>query len=46
VPFLVAVTGHDSSRQAAWGAIRHLEFSGHRIHADPDQPEPSDDSVR
>lgn len=25
-PFLIAVTGHDSSRQAAWGAIRTLQF--------------------
>jgi hypothetical protein len=54
VPFLVAVTGHDSSRQAAWGAIRHLEFSGQGStwsieptgSADPDQPESSGGSVR
>lgn len=26
VPFLVAVTGHDSSRQAAWGVIRTMDL--------------------
>lgn len=26
VPFLIAVTGHDSSRQAAWGVIRTMEL--------------------
>ena len=26
-PFLVAVTGHDSSRDAAWHAIRSLRLS-------------------
>ena len=54
VPFLVAVTGHDSSRQAAWGAIRHLDFGDQGStwsiaptgSADPDQPESSGGSVR
>jgi CRP-like cAMP-binding protein len=27
VGFLVAVTGHNSSRQAAWGAVRTIEFA-------------------
>jgi hypothetical protein len=26
VPFLIAVTGSDSSRQAAWGVIRTMEL--------------------
>jgi hypothetical protein len=25
-PFLIAVTGHDSSRQAAWGVVRSMTF--------------------
>jgi MFS family permease len=29
VPFLVAVTGSDSSRQAAWGVVRSLNFDVH-----------------
>ena len=27
VPFLIAVTGSDSSRQAAWGVIRTMELN-------------------
>lgn len=29
VSFLVAVTGHDSSRQAAWGAVHAMGLDGH-----------------
>lgn len=42
VPFLVAVTGHDSSRQAAWGVIRTMDLgfdvSEHATSADPPPP--------
>ena len=48
VPFLVAVTGHDSSRQAAWGAIRTMA-SNVAIPDDIDQPwsdSPKSDSAK
>jgi len=34
-PFLVAVTGHDSSRDAAWRAIRSLRLSAELREAMP-----------
>ena len=34
-PFLVAVTGHDSSRDAAWRAIRSLRLSAELREAIP-----------
>jgi MFS family permease len=43
VPFLVAVTGHDSSRQAAWGAIRTMRST---VPIPDDIDQPSTDATR
>ena len=37
-PFLIAVTGHDSSRQAAWGVVRSMTFDNELPDATRDEP--------
>ena len=36
-PFLIAVTGHDSSRQAAWGVVRSMTFDNELPDATRDE---------
>ena len=40
VPFLVAVTGSDTSRSAAWGVVRSLRLDADLPAAEPAEPEP------
>ena len=37
-PFLIAVTGHDSSRQAAWGVVRSMTFDNELPDVTRDEP--------
>lgn len=45
-PFLVAVTGHDSSRQAAWGVMRRMQGDAVAVDGPHQfaQPSPTDDA--
>lgn len=41
VPFLLAVTGHDSSQQAAWGVVRTMDLGFDVSEHLPTEPRPS-----